>query len=89
MMMIDTQSEQAALKAKLIEINADLAEKEDYAVQLEKLKGVVADCLDIQELTPLILNKLIDKIEIGSLEETGEGKQQAITISWRFVGGLE
>lgn len=67
-------------------IKTQLDEKEDYAGQLEKLKKAVADCLDIQELTPLVLNKLIDRIEIGSLEIVDGQRQQEIGIVWRFVG---
>ena len=44
------------------------AEKVDYTGQLEKLQEAVKDCLDVKELTPLVLNKLIDRIEVGSQE---------------------
>lgn len=60
--------------------------KEDDAVQIEKLKEAVADCLDIRELTPLILNKLIDRIEVGSQEVVDGQRQQEIRIVWRFAG---
>ena len=80
-MMGEYQAEQAALTGKLSTIKTQLTEKEDYAGQLEKLHEVVKDCLDIQELTPLVLNKLIDRIKIGSQEVVDGQRQQEIRIA--------
>ncbi len=85
-MMGEYQAEQAVLAGKVAEIQSRLAEKEDYAGQLEKLQTAVRDCLDIKELTPLILNKLIDRIEVGSQEVVDGQRQQEIRIVWRFAG---
>lgn len=85
-MMGEYQAEQAALTGKLVDIKTQLAVKEDYAGQLEKLQGAVSTCLDIQELTPLVLNKLIDRIEVGSQEVVNGQRQQEIRIVWRFAG---
>ena len=83
------QAEQAALTERLLEIKTQLAEKEDYAGQLEKLHDAVRDCLDIKELTPFVLNKLIDRIEVGSQEVVDGQRQQEIRIVWRFAGEIE
>jgi hypothetical protein len=85
-MMGEYQAEQATLTGKLVEIQTQLSAKEDYAGQLEKLQGAVSDCLDIKELTPLILNKLIDRIEVGSQEVMDGVRTQEIRIVWRFAG---
>ena len=90
MLMTDIQSEQTALAARLAQIEASLAVKSDTAEQLDRLKEAVLGCytkvLDIHELTPLILNKLIERIEVGSLEVVNGQKQQKIIIVWRFAG---
>lgn len=86
MLMSEVQAEQTTLTGELQEISAELATKEDYAGQLEKLKEAVADCLDIRELTPLVLNKLIDRVEVGSQEVVDGQRQQEIRIAWRFAG---
>ena len=88
-MMGEYQAEQAALTGKQAEIKAKLVEKEDYAGQLEKLHEAVRDCLDIRELTQLVLNKLIDRIEVGSQEVVDGQRQQEICIVWRFAGEIE
>lgn len=85
-MMGEYQAEQAALAGTLADIKARLAEEADYSDQLEKLQEAVRECLDIRELTPLILNKLIDRIEIGSQEVLDGERQQEIRIVWRFAG---
>ena len=81
---------QAALAARLAQIEAGLVAKSDTAEQLDRLKEAILGCytkvLDIHELTPLILNKLIERIEVGSLEAVNGHKQQEITIVWRFAG---
>jgi len=74
------------LSTKSAEIQTQLTEKADYAGQLEKLQEAVRDCLDIQELTPIVLNKLIDRIEVGSQEVVDGQRQQEIRIVWRFAG---
>ena len=81
---------QAALAARLAQIEAGLAAKSDTAEQLDRLKEAILGCytkvLDFHELTPLILNKLIERIEVGSLEVVNGQKQQKIIIVWRFAG---
>ena len=87
-MMGEYQTEQAALTEKLVAIKTQLAEKEDYAGQLEKLHEAVEDCLDIRELSPLVLNKLVDRIEVGSQKVVDGQRQQEIRIVWRFAGEI-
>lgn len=41
------------------------------------------------ELTPSILNKLIDRIEIGSQKKVNGRKQQDVQIVWKFANGLK
>ena len=41
-------------------------------------------CLNVEELTLYVLNKLIAKIEIGCLETVDSDKQQEVHIEWRF-----
>ena len=43
---------------------------------------------NIRKLTPLVLNKLFDRIEIGSQEVVDGQRQQEIRIVWRFAGEI-
>lgn len=43
------------------------------------------ECLNVAELTPLLLNKLINGIEIGCLEMVDGEKQQVVSVDWKFA----
>ena len=58
----------------------------DYQTNAEKLREIISDYLHITILTPFILNKLIERIEVGQAETVSGQKQQEITIVWRFAG---
>ena len=85
-LMTDIQYEQAVPAVRLAEIDASLTVKSDTTRQLEQLKQAISEYLNITELAPLILNKLIERIEIGHLEVINGVKQQEITIVWLFAG---
>lgn len=85
MLMKDIQTEQATLEQKLSALCSRLQNNQNTKAQIEQFKESVRECLNIQELTPYILNKLIAKIEIGSVEVVGSEKQQEVCINWQFV----
>jgi hypothetical protein len=80
------QDEQAEVMEKLKNIQVELAKEDDYRINAEKLREIIREYLDIQELTPFILNKMVERIEIGYTEIVDGQPQQEITIVWRFVG---
>lgn len=77
------------LAGRLAQINVNLPVKTDTTKQLERFKQAVLECLDVQELVPLVLNKMIEQIEIGSLEVVDSHKQKEITIVWRLTGKVQ
>lgn len=54
----------------------------------EQLRAAISDYLNIDTLTPLILNKLIEKIQVGHVEKVDGQMVQEITIVWRFAGAI-
>ncbi len=80
--MREVQAEQATVSDRLNRLCAVLSSQVDQTAPLEKLQAAVGECLNITELTSLILNKLIDRIEIGSQDVVNGQKQQEAT----FVG---
>lgn len=82
------QDEQIETAQKLQAIYAESAQKDDYRTSVEKLREAILEYLNIQTLTPFILNKLIERIEIGHLETVDGQKQQEVTIVWRFCGEI-
>lgn len=67
-------------------LDTKLEQKIDYAANAEQLRAAISDYLNIDNLTPLILNKLIEKIQVGQVEKVDGQMVQEITIMWRFAG---
>ena len=80
------QAEQVELAEKLTAIKAKLAKADETTVNVEKLRENVSTHLDVKELTPFILAKLIDRILVGHKQEVDGQRAQEITIVWRFAG---
>lgn len=49
-------------------------------MKIEQFRETVKMCLNVEELTLYVLNKLIAKIEIGCLETVDSEKQQEVHI---------
>ena len=45
--------------------------------------------MEMKELTPALLNELIERIEVYETEGTGKNRTQRIMIYYRFVGYIE
>lgn len=83
--MKDIQAEQKALGQKLSALQSKISQQHNTAISVEQFKDTVRECLNVEELTPYILNKLIAKIEIGSLERVDGQKQQEVSVDWKFA----
>ena len=84
MLMKDIQAEQEALKQKLSALQSKISQQHNTEISLEQFRNTVSECLNVTELTPFILSKLISKIEIGCLEAVDGEKQQVVSVEWRF-----
>ena len=45
--------------------------------------------MQMETLTPALLNELIEKIEVHSIEGKGKNRTQKIIIHYRFIGVIE
>lgn len=88
MLMKDIQAEQESLEQKLSALQSKISQQHNTEISIEQFRETVKECLNVTELTPFILNKLIRKIEISSLEMVNGQKQQEITIVWQFAEGI-
>jgi len=84
MLMKDIQAEQEALEQKLSALQTRISEQHNTEISVEQFRETVSECLNVTELTPFILNKLISKIEIGCLEMTDGEKQQVVSVEWKI-----
>jgi len=85
MLMKDIQAEQEALEQKLSALQSKISQQHNTEISVEQFRDTVRECLNVTELTPFILYKLISKIEIGCLEIVDGEKQQVVSVEWKFV----
>lgn len=88
MLMKDIQAEQESLEQKLSALQSKISQQHNIEISIEQFRDTVRKCLNVTELTPYILNKLISKIEIGCLETIDGEKQQMVSVEWRFQIGI-
>lgn len=88
MLMKDIQAEQESLEQKLSALQSKISQQHNTEISIEQFKETVRECLNVTELTPYILNKLISKIEIDCLETIDGEKQQMVSVEWRFQIGI-
>ena len=62
-----------------------ISQQHNTEISIEQFRETVRECINITELTPFILNKLISKIEIGCLEMVEGEKQQVVSVEWKFT----
>lgn len=68
MLMKYIQAEQETLERKLSALQSKISQQHNAELSVEQFRETIRECLNVTELTPYILNKLISKIEISSLE---------------------
>ncbi|MBQ4154825.1 MAG: DUF4368 domain-containing protein [Clostridia bacterium] len=84
MLMRDIQAEQEALEQKLSALQSKISQQHTAEISVEQFRETVRECLNITELTPFILNKLISKIEISCLETIDGEKQKEVGVEWKI-----
>ena len=84
MLMKDIQAEQESLEQKLSALQTRIFEQHNTELSIEQFRETVKECLNVTELTPFVLNKLISKIEIGYLETVDGKKQQEVSVDWKL-----
>ena len=85
MLMKDIQADQEALEQKLSALQSKISQQHNIEISIEQFRDTVRKCLNVTELTPFILNKLISKIEIGSLETVDGERQQVVSVEWKYA----
>lgn len=83
------EAERDELKVKIKQYRDELSEIETLRTSKEQFTLAVRKFMQMETLTPAILNELIEKIEVHSIEGKGKDKTQKIVIHYRFVGIIE
>lgn len=65
-------------------LQSKISQQHNAESSVEQFRETVREYLNVTELTPYILNKLISKIEISSLEMVDGEKQQMVSVEWKI-----
>lgn len=84
------EAEQASLQERVSQLREQLAHTQEVQDNVEQFVPLIQKYTDIQELTPHILNELIEKIVVHEkkVEEDGS-KSQMVEIHYIFVGCID
>ena len=84
------EAEQASLQEQVSRLREQLAHTQEVQDNVEQFVPLIQKYTDIQELTPHILNELIEKIVVHEkkVEEDGS-KSQMVEIHYKFVGCID
>lgn len=84
------EAEQASLQERVSRLREQLAHTQEVQDNVEQFVPLIQKYTDIQELTPHILNELIEKIVVHEkkVEEDGS-KSQMVEIHYKFVGCID
>ena len=82
-------NEQLALKKKISALQAEIDEQERHKHSAASFLRTVKKYTDIQELTPFILNELVEKIVVHQAEGMGKSRTQQLEIHYNFIGVLD
>ena len=90
-MIVDhPEQEQATLKARAAELQAELGQAQEAAVNVEKFMAVVRKYTSFEELTPTLLREFVEKIVVHECWKDEQGtRHQDIEIYYSFVGKVD
>ena len=77
------------LKKKILEFNQQLAKISEVRDGKEHFLSCVISFTEMKEVTPMILQELIEKIEVHAVEVTGLNRTQSVIIHYNFIGELD
>lgn len=81
--------EQISLKKKISAMQAEIDAEKRHKSSAANILRTVRKYTEIKELTPTIVNELIEKIVVHQAQGTGKNKTQQLEIYYNFVGVLD
>ena len=82
------EQEQEELREKLLRLNEEINEQEEQAENIDRFIGKVRKYLDLDELTPAILNDMVKAVYVHTPDKSKGHREQQIDISYDLVGIL-
>lgn len=88
MLSDDYEQEQEELREKLLQLNEEITQQEEQAENIDRFIGKVRKYLDLDELTPAVLNDMVKAVYVHAPDKSNGHREQQIDISYDLVGIL-
>ena len=88
MLSDDYEQEQKELREKLLRLNEEITKQEEQAENIDRFISKVRKYLDLDELTPAILNDMVKAVYVHAPDKSKGYREQQIDISYDLVGIL-
>ena len=88
MLSDDYEQEQEELREKLLRLNEEINEQEEQSENIDRFISKVRKYLDLDELTPTVLNDMVKEVYVHAPDKSKEHREQQIDISYDLVGIL-
>ena len=86
MLFDDYEHEQEELREKLLRWNEEITKQEEQAESIDRFIGKMRKYLDLDELTPAILNDMVKAVYVHAQDKSKGYREQQIDISYDLVG---
>lgn len=86
--MLSDDYEQEELREKLLQLNEEINQQEEQAENIERFISKVHEYLDMDELTPAVLNDMVKAVYVHMPDTSNGHREQQIDISYDLVGIL-
>ncbi len=83
------EADQEAAEARISELKKQIDSQQDVREGIDRFIKTAEQYEDVVELDKEILNRLIESIVVGDRIKTDNGREQTITINYRFIGKIE
>ncbi len=88
MLADDYEREQEDLRKSIDNLTAEVEQQKEQSDNIERFIGKVHKYFDLQELTPTILNDMVQRVYVHSPEKKNGKRTQQIDIYYDLVGFL-
>ncbi len=88
MLSDDYEQEQKELREKLLRLNEEITKQEEQVENIDRFIGKVRKYLDLDELTPAVLNDMVRAVYVHAPDKLKGYREQQIDISYDLVGIL-
>lgn len=88
MLADDYEKEQQELELKIVSLSAEMSDTEQQSDNLEQFISKIHKYLDLQELTPTVLNDMVKSVYVHAPQTVDGKRTQQIDICYDLVGIL-